>query len=142
MVAWAALASRAYGLALPSAERAITDAERAAVGKTPAGANAMTAKASAIIAALEELARDTPSEALVGEIERCKTVALVNLMLGRTQTQHADRLLDIAEAASRMGISKDWLYRHANTFPFARRIGRKVLFSDAGLVRWLANRSR
>jgi excisionase family DNA binding protein len=49
-------------------------------------------------------------------------------------------MLDVAEASARTGMSRDWLYRKKDSLPFARRIGRKVLFSEAGLTRWLARR--
>ena len=54
-------------------------------------------------------------------------------------TPQPDRLLEPAEAASRLGVTVRWLYRHANQLPFTRRLGRKVLrFSEAGLQRFLA----
>ena len=52
----------------------------------------------------------------------------------------SDRNLTIREAAERAGMSVDWFYRHARSLPFARRIGRKRLFSEHGLNRWLATR--
>jgi predicted DNA-binding transcriptional regulator AlpA len=52
-----------------------------------------------------------------------------------------DRNLTIREAAERAGMSVDWFYRHACSLPFARRIGRKRLFSEQGLARWLATRA-
>ena len=50
-----------------------------------------------------------------------------------------DRLLTPEQAASILGQNVRWLYRHAATLPFTRRISRKNLrFSEAGLRRWLA----
>jgi excisionase family DNA binding protein len=39
-------------------------------------------------------------------------------------------------------MSRDWLYREARAgrLPFARRLGRRVVFDEAGLDRWLARR--
>ena len=52
-----------------------------------------------------------------------------------------DDLLTIDEAAARLRVSPRWLYRHAKTLPFSRKLSRKVLrFSRAGLARWLATR--
>src|SRR5436309_7258869 len=48
-----------------------------------------------------------------------------------------DRMVGIEDAAARTGMSKSWLYRHHHALPFAKRIGRKVVFSEAGLTRWL-----
>jgi predicted DNA-binding transcriptional regulator AlpA len=52
-----------------------------------------------------------------------------------------DRLLTPEEAANRLGQTRRWLFRHAKTLPFARRLSRKALrFSERGLERWLAAR--
>jgi len=53
-----------------------------------------------------------------------------------------DRLVSVAEAAKRTGMSRRWLYLQARkgNLPFARRIGRAVRFSPAGIERWLAAR--
>ncbi len=53
-------------------------------------------------------------------------------------SDHPDENLSIEEAAHRLGVSKDYLYRHAKRLPFARRIGRRLLFSARGLERWNA----
>ena len=53
----------------------------------------------------------------------------------------ADNLLTIDEAAAMLRVSPRWLYRHATTLPFSRKLSRKVLrFSRAGIARWLATR--
>ena len=46
------------------------------------------------------------------------------------------RNLDVAEAAKRLGMSRDWLYRNASKLPFAVRIGRRVVFDSLALERW------
>jgi predicted DNA-binding transcriptional regulator AlpA len=51
-----------------------------------------------------------------------------------------DCLLSATEAAKRTGMSTRWLWKHADTLPFARRIGRAVRFSPAGIEKWLATR--
>jgi predicted DNA-binding transcriptional regulator AlpA len=52
-----------------------------------------------------------------------------------------EHLLDVEEAAARLGMSTDWLYRHARQLPFTRRVGRRALkFDSASLDRWLAQR--
>lgn len=52
-----------------------------------------------------------------------------------------DRLLTPEAAASRLNVSVRWLYRHAHTLPFTRRLSRKRLrFSEAGLRRYMATR--
>ena len=50
-------------------------------------------------------------------------------------------LLTVGEAAALLRLSPRWLYRHAKTLPFARKLSRKVLrFSRSGLARWLATK--
>src|SRR4029453_14151581 len=57
-------------------------------------------------------------------------------------TAPPSRALDVEEVMRRTGMSKDWLYREARAghLPFARRIGRRVVFDEAGLARWLERR--
>ena len=57
-----------------------------------------------------------------------------------SQARKCDENLSVQEAARRLGVSKDYLYRHARRLPFARRVGRRLLFSAQGLERW--NRQR
>src|SRR5437879_1702773 len=50
-------------------------------------------------------------------------------------------LLTVGEAAAALRLSPRWLYRHAKTLPFARKLSRKVLrFSRVGITRWLTTR--
>jgi predicted DNA-binding transcriptional regulator AlpA len=51
-----------------------------------------------------------------------------------------DRLLTVAEAATILGVTPKWLYRHQK-LPFVRKLSRKALrVSENGLRRWLATR--
>jgi predicted DNA-binding transcriptional regulator AlpA len=57
------------------------------------------------------------------------------------QAADPDGLLDVAEAAQRLGTSKDWLYRHADQLPFTVRLGpRQLRFSAHGLAQYLRKR--
>jgi len=52
-----------------------------------------------------------------------------------------DRLLTVEEAAPILGVTARWLYRHAASLPFARKLSRKALrFSETGLRRWLSTK--
>jgi predicted DNA-binding transcriptional regulator AlpA len=55
----------------------------------------------------------------------------------------SSRGLAVAAVVDRTGMSKDWLYREARAgrLPFARRLGRRVVFDETGLVRWLDRRA-
>lgn len=52
-----------------------------------------------------------------------------------------DRLLAVAEAAELLGVTSQWLYRHAKELPFTCSLSRKCLrFSRAGILHWLKMR--
>lgn len=90
--------------------------------------------AQAMTVAPEELPR------LLGDLEEVRATALARLTAPQLATDQADELLDVAEAASRLGVSKDYLYRHHRDFPFSRHMGRKLLFSAAGLAKHIRSR--
>jgi excisionase family DNA binding protein len=49
-------------------------------------------------------------------------------------------LLSIDEAAARLGVSPDWLYRRTKSLPFVVRVGRHVRFSSSAIDRYIRNR--
>lgn len=57
-----------------------------------------------------------------------------------TSDESGDRLLHAKEVAARLGCSVRYIYAKADTFPFTKRLGSMVRFSEAGLTRWLARR--
>jgi excisionase family DNA binding protein len=88
------------------------------------------------------LARSLPREELprlLGDLAEISATASARLS-GSVVESRPDELLDVEETARRMGVSKDYLYRHQGKFPFARRIGRKLLFLSSGLDKFLARR--
>lgn len=79
--------------------------------------------------------------AIVGELEALKAVAWSRMIAPpRERDEGADLNVSADEAARRLGLSKDYLYRHADELPFTVKIGRRVLFSARGLEKW--NRQR
>jgi len=49
-----------------------------------------------------------------------------------------DYSLGVAEAARLLKVSRDWLYKHYKTLPFARKLGSKMLrFSHQGIQAYL-----
>jgi predicted DNA-binding transcriptional regulator AlpA len=53
-----------------------------------------------------------------------------------------DRLLDVKEAARRLGVSTGWLYRSADKLPFTKRLGPGQLrFSAAGIACWIREKA-
>jgi predicted DNA-binding transcriptional regulator AlpA len=85
-----------------------------------------SALAQARTLATEELPR------LLGDLEEIRTTALARLS-APAPAPAPDELLEVPEAAHRLGLSPSYLYHHHKRFPFARKIGRKLLFSSAGL---------
>jgi hypothetical protein len=70
----------------------------------------------------------------LGELEEIKYTAMARLVVPvPVHSQEADRLLSVDEASLRLGVSKDYLYRHGAVLPFTRRMGRKLLFSSLGI---------
>jgi excisionase family DNA binding protein len=51
-----------------------------------------------------------------------------------------EALLTIEQAADRLGVSRDWLYRRTKRLPFVVRVGRHVRFSANGIDRYIRNR--
>ena len=78
-----------------------------------------------------------------------RIVALQPILIGRLASLGSDKkeiksdtLLNVEEASERMGMSTDWLYRHAKELPFTKRIGpRQLRFSEAGIEKYIKNRS-
>ena len=58
----------------------------------------------------------------------------------RADAQH-DRLLDVNEAASRLGISPRTLYDKSRDYPFTVKDGGSLRFSELGIDKWIAKRS-
>ena len=53
-----------------------------------------------------------------------------------------DRLLTVEEASQKLGLTKDYLYRHADQFPFTVRLGtRQLRFSLHGMDRYIRQRT-
>jgi hypothetical protein len=76
------------------------------------------------------------------EAERSLTFAqLLALELNRTEPE--DRLLTVQEAAPILGVTVDWLYRHADEFRFTVRPGAGQLrFSNLGIQDYLRRERR
>ena len=51
----------------------------------------------------------------------------------------SDRLLGADEVARAIGMSRRWVYSRGASLPFARRMGRSLRFSEAGMRRWMAS---
>ena len=109
-----------------------------------------TAQKLAAVPTLTDLLDDparlsaVPREAfaeLRGQIAKLDTL-LLSRLLGAPEIQPAaegDRLLTAGEAAAKLGLPKDALYR--NDYPFLVRIGSRRRFSKKGIEKFIRNRS-
>lgn len=79
---------------------------------------------------------------LLGDLEEIKATALIRLSTPAIQPQTPDSWLDIDEAAPVLAMSKSYLYRHADKFPFVRHEGRSLRFSARGIQDYLSGRRR
>jgi excisionase family DNA binding protein len=89
----------------------------------------------------EEAVRQVPAERIP------ELIALLNIRLAAEwaprpsgRPDRDDGNLSVKEAAKRLGVSRDWLYRNSKDLPFTVRIGRRILFSASGLERWNSQR--
>jgi predicted DNA-binding transcriptional regulator AlpA len=78
------------------------------------------------------------------EAQRLETLAqLVALEVAPLLHESPDRLLTVQEAAPILGVTVDWLYRHADTFTFTIRPGPgQVRFSSIGIQGYLRRKRR
>jgi predicted DNA-binding transcriptional regulator AlpA len=93
---------------------------------------------------------DVPLEdvpGLMGELETLRVALMMKLQAPPTPPKPAsngsgpDTLLKASEAAARLGVSRRWMYAHADSLPFVRKLSTGTLrFSSRGLERWQASR--
>ena len=90
-------------------------------------------------------ARELPAEelpGLIGQLEAAKATAWARLTAPTPTHPERDELLSVPEAARRLGVSEDYLYRHSGEYPFTRRQGRKLLFSALGIDKYIRQEQR
>lgn len=106
-----------------------------------------------VVPTLDELAADLPRasslpaatlHALLCRCATMQTVLLGALMAASARAgdpaAQPDSLLDVAAAATRLGVSGDWLYHHSRQLPFTVRNGRLLRFSSHGIDRYIKTR--
>jgi hypothetical protein len=88
-----------------------------------------------------QLANDLPRESLpefLGELREVEVTALARLTQAQVSApMDPDELVDVAEAARRLGVSKSYVYHHRE-LPFARHLGKRLLFSSVGISRYIS----
>src|ERR1039457_2038802 len=93
-----------------------------------------------LMAAQELPAGELPR--LLGELEEVRCTAMARFTAPAPAQSQTDELLGAPEAARRLGISQDYLYRHHREFAFTRRIGRRLLSSDLGIEKYIRQQRR
>jgi excisionase family DNA binding protein len=112
------------------------------LGRSPSEVPAGTAR---LIMKLIQVVEVLPPEELPGflvALSACLGQLSARLLEAASTPATADRdeNLSVEEAARRLGVSPDYLYRNHGRLPFTRRIGRRLLFSSRGLESWNAKR--
>jgi hypothetical protein len=78
---------------------------------------------------------------LRGELAKFDTMLLARILDERNRrdekSNEFDQLLNVQQAAAKLGVSVDYIYKRAPVFPFTVREGRRVLFSQQGVERYL-----
>jgi hypothetical protein len=91
---------------------------------------------------IEGLSREAIPQ-LRGELAQLDTLLLGRLLtVGKDQDAAEDQLIDISQAARRLGISKDYLYHHHKDFAFTRHMGSKLLFAARGIEQYISQKKR
>jgi excisionase family DNA binding protein len=101
------------------------------LGEDPRRAGALTAEVATALLARCAVAQS----ALVGRL-----LAMPSSAAGTGDTAGEDRLLDVEQAAQRLGTSQDYLYRHSRKLPFTVRVGTRLRFSSRGIERFIRMR--
>ena len=96
----------------------------------------MRAELQSVLNAVRDLMPEELPQ-LLGELEMIRATAMLK-MSSPAVLQQSDELLAVETAAERLGVSTDYLYRHAAKLPFTRRIGRKLLFSSRGIAQYIS----
>jgi predicted DNA-binding transcriptional regulator AlpA len=96
-----------------------------------------------VVEVLEAVARTAPLERLpdlIAQVEALKARLYARLTSSSPAPAARDRLLNVREAAQKLGRSPDWLYRHGSELPFVIRDGRLLRFSEQGIEEYIKRR--
>jgi predicted DNA-binding transcriptional regulator AlpA len=76
---------------------------------------------------------------ILGQLREAEATALARLCTTVAAPASSEQLLDVEEAAKRLNISTDYLYRHWRQLPFARKLPFGLRFSESGLNAYIRN---
>ncbi len=124
-------------------------------GGSPIGPRGLGVAGLFIVPRLEELVADpwqvTVLDAHTARVLRTQAIAALNVLNGHDlditraeieghRQPQRDRLLNIDQAAEKLGRKKDWLYRHHKELPFTVRHGKALRFSELGIEEYIRQR--
>lgn len=93
-----------------------------------------------------EQARTLPPAALprlLADLREVEVTALARLTTPlQAPALPADELLSVPQTATHLHCSEVYLYKNARKLPFARRLGKKLLFSRNGIEEYLRKQGR
>ena len=126
-------------------------------GSSPRGLRGSGVAGLFVVPRLEELVADPGQigvlDMYTARVLKTQAIAALNLLHGYDLEwarpivdghglQRRDRLLNVAEAAVKLGVKPDWLYRHHRDLPFTVRHGRLLRFSEVGVEDYIRRRLR
>jgi excisionase family DNA binding protein len=98
-----------------------------------------------VLRQLDEAIASAPAEARPGLVvalaARLATVGAGLVVQMPAKTEPASSNISVDEAAVRLGMSKDYIYRNADELPFIVRQGRRVLANAAALDKYIRTRT-
>jgi hypothetical protein len=100
----------------------------------------MRGELQTVLAAVREMPAERLPE-LLGELEQVRCTAMARLTAPQPAAPALDELLDVAEAARRLGRSENYLYRNKAKYPFTVCDGTRVQFSARGIERYIRQKT-
>jgi predicted DNA-binding transcriptional regulator AlpA len=98
---------------------------------------------AAALRALADRVDELDPARVVGELEALRMSIVFTSITPSAQPPVEDRLLKIADAADRLGVTRDWLRRRTDELPFVVKLSEGVVrYSSKGMDRWIARRTR
>lgn len=83
-----------------------------------------------------------PLENLLHVKARAEAEILARIISASAPAQAPDELVDVKEVAQRLHVSTDYVYDHADEFPFTVPVGRKLLFSSHGIDAYIRSQQK
>jgi len=75
---------------------------------------------------------------LLGDLEELRCMAMARLIVPASPEERPNaELVDIDEAAKRLGMSASYLYRNHRQFSFSRKLGHALRFSAEGIASYI-----